>query len=305
MKSSKKTKTTSTSNRSRLRDSARYSSEKPTLAPVASYGNGECEPWVNPVRAKLTAGDPVIGVVIATNNVEVATHAASLGFDFIWMEMEHSPISLETVRNIVLATRGQTCLPFARPPTNELWTAKRVLDAGVLGVIFPFTRTPELARQAVQACRYPPVGLRGSGADLARVCWPQAHNYYDFADKNVLVVTVVEDTAALNSIDEIAAIPGIDVIFIGTSDLSFSLGLRGRQDEKKLDEAVAKILAAGRKNGKFMGRPARTAADIRKYHAQGFQFFMTATDLELMTDGAHSILAPFGQAQKQHSLGGM
>jgi 2-keto-3-deoxy-L-rhamnonate aldolase RhmA len=305
MKMSKKSKTTSTANRSRKRDSARYSSEKPALPLVAGYGNGESEPWVNPVRAKLTAGDPVIGVVIATNNVEVATHAASLGFDFIWMEMEHSPISLETVRNIVLATRGQACLPFARPPTNELWTAKRVLDAGVLGVIFPFTRTPELARQAVQACRYPPVGLRGSGADLARVCWPQANNYYDFADKNVLVVTVVEDIAALNAIDEIAAVPGIDVIFIGTSDLSFSLGLRGRQDEKKLDEAVAKILAAGRKYGKFMGRPARTAADIRKYHAQGFQFFMTATDLELMTDGAHSILAPFGQAQKQHSLGGM
>src|SRR5260370_2259080 len=108
--------------------------------------------------------------------VEVGADAGSLGADFIWMETDGSPIALETVRNIVLATRGLPALPFARPPVNELWTAKRVLDAGVLGVIFPFTRTPELARQAVAACRYPPVGLRGSGAELSRGCWPQSHH---------------------------------------------------------------------------------------------------------------------------------
>src|SRR5882672_2139172 len=177
--------------------------------------------WTNPVRAKLKQGKSVIGVVITVNNVEVAAHAASLGFDFIWMEMEHSPIALETLRNIVLATRGLPALPFARPPVNELWMAKRVLDAGVLGVIFPFTRTPELARQAVAACRYPPVGLRGSGADLAQARWPSRGGYYDFADQNVLVVTVVEDLSGLSHIEEIAATPGLDVIFIGTSDLSF------------------------------------------------------------------------------------
>ena len=120
--------------------------------------------FTNPVKAKLKKGEPVIGLVISVNNVEVAAQAAGLGFDFIWLEMEHAPLSLETVRNVVLATRGLPAVPFARPPTNELWTAKRVLDAGVLGVIFPFTRTPELARQAAAACRYPPRGLRGSRA---------------------------------------------------------------------------------------------------------------------------------------------
>src|ERR1044071_407801 len=211
--------------------------------------------WINPVRAKLEQGKSVIGVVISVNNVEVAANAANLGFDFIWMEMEHSPISLETVRNIVLATRGLPALPFARPPVNELWTAKRLLDAGVLGVIFPFTRTPELARQAVAACRYPPVGLRGSGADLARVCWPEPDNYYDFADKNVLVVGVVEDMKALSSIDEIASTPGLDVIFIGTSDLSFSLGLRGAQEEPKLEQAIAKIVTAGKSMARSSAGP--------------------------------------------------
>ena len=112
--------------------------------------------WCNPVKEKLTRGESVIGLVVSVNNVEVAIYGAGLGFDFLWMEMEHGPISLETVRNIVLATRGMPAVPFARPPVNELWTAKRLLDVGVLGIIFPFTRTPEQARQAVAACRAAP-----------------------------------------------------------------------------------------------------------------------------------------------------
>lgn len=261
--------------------------------------------WENPVKAKLKKGQPVIGIVISVNNVEVAVQAANMGFDFIWMEMEHSPISLETVRNIVLATRGLPAVPFARPPVNELWTAKRLLDAGVLGVIFPFTRTPELARQAAAACRYPPVGLRGSGADLAQFRWPAPEGYYDFADKNVLVIAVVEDTTALAHIDEIAATPGIDVLFIGTSDLSFSLGLRGRQDHPRLEAAVAKIVTAGKKHGKVLGRPALTVEHIKKYQKQGFLFFMTATDIDFMARGAAQLLKPFGKARRPISGGGM
>src|SRR5207247_407092 len=196
------------------------------------------------------------------------------------LEMEHSPVSLETVRNVVLATRGLPAVPLARPPVNELWTAKRLLDCGVLGIIFPFTRTPELARQAVAACRYPPVGLRGSGADLAQASWPAPQGYYDFADENVLVVAVVEDTSAVAHIEEIAATPGLDVLFIGTSDLSFSLGLRGSQNHPKLDQAIAKIVAASKEHGKVVGRPARSPAEIKKFQKQGFRFFMTRTDLE-------------------------
>ena len=261
--------------------------------------------WENPVKAKLKKGKPVIGVVISVNSVEVAAQAANMGFDFLWLEMEHTPVSLETVRNVVLATRGLPAVPFARPPVNELWTAKRVLDAGVLGVIFPFTSTPELARRAAAACRYPPAGLRGSGADLAQFRWPAPEGYYDFADKNVLVITVVEDTTALSHIDEIAATPGVDVIFIGTSDLSFSLGLRGRQDHPRLEAAVARIAAAGKKHGKILGRPGLTVEQIKKYQKQGFLFFMTATDIEFMARGATQLLKPFGKARRPVSTGGM
>jgi 2-keto-3-deoxy-L-rhamnonate aldolase RhmA len=253
--------------------------------------------WRNPVKQKLARGEPVIGLVISLNNVEIAAHGAGLGFDFLWIEMEHAPITLDTLRNMVLATRGLAAVPFARPPVNELWTAKRVLDAGVLGVIFPFTRTPELARQAVAACRYPPLGLRGSGADLAQARWPAPEGYYDFADENVMVVAVVEDTSAVSYIDEIAATPGIDVLFIGTSDLSFSLGLRGAQDHPKLAEAVAKIAAAAQRHHKILGRPARSLEEIKRFQDQGFLFFMTGTDLDFMATGAAQLLAPLGRSR--------
>ena len=99
-------------------------------------------PWENPVKKRLREGLPVVAATITVANPDVAAHAATLGFDFLWVEMEHSPITLETLRNIVLATRGLPALTFARGPVNEIWTAKRVLDAGVSGVMFPFTSTP-------------------------------------------------------------------------------------------------------------------------------------------------------------------
>src|SRR6202163_4029793 len=147
---------------------------------------------INPVRRRLAAGEPVFAITITVPSVEIAAQAAHLGFDFLWIEMEHSPITLETLRAMVLATRGAPAAPFARVPVNELWTAKRVLDAGVQGVMFPFSSTPELAAQAVAACRYPPLGRRGSGAGLASFCWPSG-NYHDMADEQVMVITIIEE----------------------------------------------------------------------------------------------------------------
>src|ERR1700747_939321 len=179
---------------------------------------------INPVRLRLAAGEPVFALTITVPSVEIAAQAAHLGFDFLWVEMEHSPITLETLRSIVLAARGAPAAIFARVPVNELWTAKRVLDAGVPGVMFPFTSTPELARQAVAACRYPPAGRRGSGPGLASFSWPETPNYHDSADANIFVIAIVEEARAIEKIDEIAATPGLDALFIGTSDLSFSYG---------------------------------------------------------------------------------
>lgn len=250
--------------------------------------------WEHPVRKTMREGRPAIGVTITVASADVAAHAAAMGFDFLWIEMEHSPITLESLRNMVLATRGLNALPLVRVPVNEIWQAKRVLDQGVSGVIFPFTGSGELARQAVAACKYPPGGRRGSGAGLAAHRWPLGDEYYDFADRNFLVVAVVEEARAVDCIDDICATPGVDVIFIGTSDLSFSLGLRGRQNEPALDEAIARIVAAGKKHGKFLGRPAFPHEQIGEYVRQGFLFFQADTDLGLMASGARSLLAQKG-----------
>jgi 2-keto-3-deoxy-L-rhamnonate aldolase RhmA len=237
----------------------------------------------------------VFAVTLTTPSIETAAHLAGLGFHVLWVEMEHSPITLESLRAIVLATRGLPAAVFARVPINELWTAKRVLDQGVSGVIFPFTSTPELAAQAVAACKYPPHGRRGSGAGLAKSTWPDPEDYYNSADANIMTVTVVEDRAGLDNIDAIAATPGLDVIFIGTSDLAFSLGARGDMDAPEVRRAVTRIVEAARRNGKILGRPGITPAAVGEYLEQGFRFFQTPTELGLLTVGARAYLE--GQAE--------
>lgn len=250
--------------------------------------------WQNPVKARLAAGESVFAITLTTNNIETAALAATLGFHLLWVEMEHSPITLETLRSIVLATRGLPAAVFARVPVVELWTAKRVMDQGVSGVIFPFCSTPELAERAAHACKYPPHGRRGSGAGLATSCWPAPGNYYDSADANMMVIAMIEEASAVERIDEIAATPGVDALFIGTSDLSFSMGLRGAQDDPELLRSIECIVAAGKKHGKYLGRPAGTPEQVRAYQEQGFQLFQGTTDLNLMAAGARQFLEPLG-----------
>jgi 2-keto-3-deoxy-L-rhamnonate aldolase RhmA len=247
-------------------------------------------PWVSPIKKKLREGKPVIAATITTSSVEAAAQIATFGFDFLWIEMEHSPITLETLRHMVLATRGLNTLPFARVPVNELWTAKRVLDMGVAGVMFPFSSTPDLARQAAAACHYPPHGRRGSGAGLAKFAWPDPDRYSDSADENVTVIIIIEEARAVEHIDEIAATPGVDAMFIGTSDLSFSLGLRGDQKHPMLHEAVAKVVEAGKRHGKAVGRPAQTPDQVKQYIDQGFQLFQAPTEIGFLTAGAKRYL---------------
>jgi 2-keto-3-deoxy-L-rhamnonate aldolase RhmA len=241
---------------------------------------------------------------LTTSSLDIATRAATAGFHFLWLELEHSPLTLETVRNIVLATRDLPAVPFARVPVTETWTAKRVLDAGVHGVVFPFVSTPDLARDAAAACRYPPAGRRGSGAGLATACWPDPDAYHDSADRNIVVVAIVEEVSALAHVDAIAATPGIDVVFIGTGDLSFSMGLRGQQEHPRVEEAAATVLAAARRHGKIAGRPAGSVEHTRRHIDEGFLFFQAPSDLALFERGAQQFLGAYGiaPARRQRTL---
>lgn len=255
-----------------------------------------CLEWENPVRKLLREGQPAVGITITVASPEIAACAANLGFDFLWIEMEHSPITLETARQMILTTRGLKAVPFTRVPVNELWTAKRVLDIGSLGVMFPFTSTPELARQAVASCKYPPVGLRGSGAGLATLRWPAPEGYHKFADRNVMVIVIIEQARAVEQIEEIAAIPGIDVLFIGTSDLSYSLGFGDQLDHPIVRDSIAKVKAAAERHHIPLGRPAATAEQMRRFMDEGFLFFQAPSELLVLGSGAQSILQPLGKS---------
>lgn len=250
----------------------------------------------NPVKKKLREGKPVVGATITVPSAEIAVTAAACGYDFLWIEMEHTAITLESARNMILATRGTNTVPFIRVPAIEHWMVKRALDIGALGVILPFTNTPELARRAVEACRYPPAGDRGFGPTLAAARWPEAANYADFADENVVVVAVIERAIAVEQIDEIAATPGLDVMFIGPADLSFSLGLRGNWDAPVERDAIARILAAAQRHNVVPGIAVR-AADIPARLEQGFRFLQTPSELRLMADGARAVFDALGRGR--------
>lgn len=248
----------------------------------------------NPLKAALRAGRPVIGMTVTTSSADVVLQAARVGFDFVWIEMEHSPITLETARTMILATQGTGLVPLIRVPVNELWTAKRALDTGALGIMFPFTSTPELARQAVAACKYPPLGKRGAGPGLATLRWPAPQGYANFADQNALVVIIIEEKRAVENIDAILDVPGLDVVFIGPNDLSYSYGARGQQTDE-VKAAIATVVAAAKKRNLAVGRTTN-AADIKSHLEQGFTFFQAASELSFIATGARPLLDNLGKS---------
>jgi 2-keto-3-deoxy-L-rhamnonate aldolase RhmA len=241
--------------------------------------------FVNPVKKALREGGVVIGGTIQSSNPDTAALMANAGFDFLWIEGEHSPLTLETTRNIILLTQGRNAVPFTRVPVNELWTAKRMLDIGSLGVIFPFTDSVELAKQAVAACKYPPLGRRGVGPGMASTRWPAPEGYTKWADDNVMVIVIVERPVAIEHIEEIAAVPGIDVIFIGLNDLSYNYGVPGQLDAPVMKAAVERVISAAKKNKVPVGGPGG-ASNIKRMIDEGYRFIQGPSDLSLLQTAA-------------------
>jgi 4-hydroxy-2-oxoheptanedioate aldolase len=258
-------------------------------APVPAEAAGSRE---RTFKESLAAGRPVLGVTVTVPNVDTALTLASAGFDFLWIEMEHGPLTLESLRAILLATRGAKAVPITRVPANEVWLAKRVLDEGSLGVVFPFTSTRELAERAVAACRYPPLGVRGFGPGFALSRYGMSGpDYVRFANENVIVVVIIEQKEAVENIEAIASVPGIGVLFVGANDLSFSLGVGGRTTDPLVEQALSKVLEAGRRHGIPVGYPAGDPTEINRRIAQGFRFFQASSDIGLMAGAARDMLS--------------
>ena len=245
----------------------------------------------NRVKALLKAGKPAIGASMVLPSPPAAEILAQAGFDWLWIDMEHAALNLETAHRMIQATKGTETVPIVRVPWNLHWLAKPVLDMGAMGVIMPQVSSKQEAMDAVQALRYPPEGVRGLFPGFAALRWGlSVPEYLKIANNEIMVILLIEHIEAVNHIDEILTVPGIDLIFVGPGDLSASMGLLGQATHIRVEEAVQKVLAATKKAKIPAGIPAPTPDDANRRIQQGFQFILVGTDMGFLTSGGKGIL---------------
>ncbi len=246
----------------------------------------------NRVKALVQAGKPTIGVVITTPSLHAVEILAGKDFDWIWIDLEHSPIDLETLDGMIQAVQGTATVPIVRVAWNRHWLAKPALDLGAKGIMIPWIDSRQDAVDAVQALRYPPEGVRGVGASVAARRWGvrPTSEYLKIANKQIMAILQIETIEAVNHIDEILAVPGIDMIFVGPNDLASSMGLLGQPGHPHVEEAIQKVLAATRKAKVPIGTMGFSAEAANRRIEQGFQFIAVASDGSLLSSGARNIL---------------
>jgi 2-keto-3-deoxy-L-rhamnonate aldolase RhmA len=178
----------------------------------------------NLLKEKLSKGIPVIGTFVGIGHSDVTERLSRVGYDWLLIDGEHAPLSLETMQVMLQAMNGSNCTPLIRPQWNDMVIIKRALDIGAHGVLVPWVNTKEQAEYAVRACKYPPEGLRGRGPRRASLFDP---DYFPTANNEIMVVVQIETKEALNNLDDILSVNGVDACYIGPMDLSMSMGLGG------------------------------------------------------------------------------
>ncbi len=250
----------------------------------------------NRVKTLLEAGKPTLGVVMTIPSPLAAETLAGKGFDWMWIDMEHSPIDLETADRMIQAIQGTGTVPIIRVAWNHHWLVKPLLDMGAKGIIIPWINSKQEAVDAVQALRYPPEGVRGVGASVAARRWGlPTSEYLKVANNEIIAILQIENIEAVNNIGEILTVPGIDVIFVGPNDLASSMGLLGQPTHPRVEEAIQKVLAATKKAKIPVGILGFSPDAANKRIQQGFQFIAVASDGSLLSSGAKGIL---GQIKK-------
>ncbi|WP_093360975.1 HpcH/HpaI aldolase family protein [Tropicimonas isoalkanivorans] len=204
----------------------------------------------NPIKKALAEDRLQLGCWLNFGHPDIAAICASAGFDWCLIDAEHGPNTLEMIHAQLNAMQGHSAAPVVRVPWGESWLLKRVLDLGVQTVVVPMVDTPEQAAKVVSACKYPPEGTRGRGAMLARATnWAQIDDYEQTANDEICVIVQAETRLALDNLDEIARVPGVDCVFVGPADLSADLGFRDDMGAPEvmsaIEDAVRRIRAAG------------------------------------------------------------
>jgi 2-keto-3-deoxy-L-rhamnonate aldolase RhmA len=246
---------------------------------------------INRVKELLLAGKPTIGAICQLPSAPAMALLSQVGFDWLWLDMEHGAVNIETVQLMVQATKGTPTVPLVRIPWNHHWLAKPVLDTGAMGVITPFVNTKEEAAASVAGLRYPPEGVRGFLPTFAALRWGlSVPEYLKVANKEILAIVLIEHHEAVEHIEDILSVLGVDVVFVGMFDLSGSMGLLGQTGHPRVEEAAQKVLAAAKKARVAAGIISLTPEEINKRIDQGFQFIAVSIDAALLTSAAKGLV---------------
>jgi 4-hydroxy-2-oxoheptanedioate aldolase len=241
-------------------------------------------------KAKLHAGEPCLGAQIALTDPAVAELFGSAGFDWLVIDTEHAPNNPLTVRAMLQAAAHTQSVVLARPLRLDSDEVRRFLDLGAQGILCPFINTGEEARQLAQACRYPPAGIRGYGPRRAGAYGFGADEYYDQANQALICVPMIESPQAVENIEAIVSVDGVDGVCIGPFDLSISLGVYKQFDHPTYLAAVERVRQACREHRKAMGTGCLSLEDAQQCIAKGDGLLLVAGDDALLTSESRRVL---------------
>ncbi|MCD6507141.1 2-dehydro-3-deoxyglucarate aldolase [Candidatus Poribacteria bacterium] len=240
----------------------------------------------NIVKEKLASGKPSVGTWLNLCSPFAAEYMAHVGWDWLVVDTEHSPVDMETTAHCFQAICTTETIPMARVAWNMPVLVKRLLDAGALGLVVPMVNSPEEAERAVKSMKYPPDGFRSIGGGRCTLYGP---DYRTRANEEILVVVQIEHIDAVKRAGEILSVEGVDACFIGPNDLAGSMGVRPGSPEH--EEAVMSVLKAAKEVGVAPGIHVFSADDANRRIEQGFQFIAVSSDLGFLLSQARSEFA--------------
>jgi 2-keto-3-deoxy-L-rhamnonate aldolase RhmA len=240
------------------------------------------------LRARLQAGELLVGTVVSVTAPEVAEILAGCGFDWLFIDGEHGPLSFHEAQMLLQAAGNCPCL--VRVPAGEEAWIKKALDIGADGVIVPQVHTAEQAEQIVRLCKYPPEGNRGVGVARAHGYGARFEDYVTQANEQLAVVVQAESEVAVKNIRAIASIPGIDAVLVGPYDLSASLGRMGQVSHPEVRTAIDTIAENCEAAGVRLGVFGASAEAVQPYIDAGFTLVAVAMDTMFLAQAASEAL---------------
>ncbi|MEC5408695.1 2-dehydro-3-deoxyglucarate aldolase [Paraburkholderia sp. MPAMCS5] len=249
----------------------------------------------NSFRHAVRGGDTLIGCWASLASPIVTEMLGVLGFDWMLLDAEHAPNDVLTLIPQLMALKDSRTAPVVRPPANDSVVIKRLLDSGFCNFLVPFVDDADDAARAVAATRYPPQGIRGVSVGHRGNRYATVPDYFDIANDNVCVIVQIESRKAVDAIDEIVAVEGVDAVFVGPSDLAAAYGHLGNPGHPDVQRAIARVFERAQAAGKPSGILAPVQADAERYLAMGCRVVSVCADLGLLRNAAQAVHQHFIQ----------